>query len=35
MLEATGMDLNLVDMVEKGIKAAGLPSQVKTGRSMY
>lgn len=35
VIGAPGMDLNLVEIVEKGMKAAGLSSQVKTGRSMY
>ena len=32
---AIGTDLILVDLVEKGMKAGGLPTEVKTGRSMY
>ncbi|KAF2811179.1 uncharacterized protein BDZ99DRAFT_297432 [Mytilinidion resinicola] len=32
---APGTDLILVDLVEKGMKAENLPTQVKTGRSMY
>lgn len=30
-----GMDLILADVVEKGLEAVGLPTWVKTGRSMY
>jgi len=30
-----GTDLILADLVEKGMKAGGLPTRVKTGRSMY
>lgn len=30
-----GTDLILVDLVEKGMKDAGLPVTVKTGRSLY
>ncbi|CAI7586421.1 unnamed protein product [Penicillium discolor] len=30
-----GIDLILVDLVEKGMKGAGLATEVKTGSSMY
>ncbi|KAJ5534083.1 hypothetical protein N7527_000337 [Penicillium freii] len=30
-----GADLILVDLVEKGMKGAGLATEVKTGSSMY
>jgi hypothetical protein len=30
-----GTDLILCELVEKGMRAAGLPTEVKTGRSMF
>ncbi|KAI1411459.1 amidase [Hypoxylon sp. FL1857] len=35
VIGSPGADLILADLVEKGMKGAGLPTQVKTGRSMY
>ncbi|KAF2240746.1 amidase [Trematosphaeria pertusa] len=35
VIGAPGMDLILVDLVEKGMNAVGVPTKVKTGRSMY
>lgn len=34
-VDFTGTDLYLADLVEKGMKAGGFPTKLKTGRSMY
>ena len=35
MLILPGTDLILVDLVRKGMESAGIPTQVKTGASVY
>lgn len=35
LIGSPGTDLLLVDVVEKGMKAGGLATKVKTGSSMY
>jgi hypothetical protein len=34
-MEITGTDLYLADLIEKGMKAGGFPTVLKTGRSCY
>ncbi len=35
VIGAPGTDLYLADLVEKGMKAAGIPTEVKAGRKVH